>query len=90
MQAVRGLATCLTKHVCACLDPSSYEASLSSLSHLSPWGRVIGEGVHAMKRDRFCPHLFLAVRLNTSALAPAQDLMVIPGVETLGLFGLGG
>ena len=80
----------LTKDVCACLDPPSHQASLSSMSHLSPWGRVIGEGVHAMKRGCFCPHLFLAVRLNTSVLAPARNLMVIPGVETLSLFGLGG
>lgn len=43
-----------------------------------------------MKRGCFCPHLFLAVRLNTSVLAPAQNLMVIPGFETLSLFGLGG
>ena len=83
-------AICLPKLVCPCPCPSSLQASLSCMSHLCPCGRVIGEGVLATKRGRFCPHLFLAVRLNHTGLAPAQNLLVIPGVETLGLFGVWG
>ena len=73
-------------------SPITFISSCLSVfvSHLSPCGRVIGEGVLAAKRGRFCPHLFLAVRLNHTGLAPAQNMLVIPGVETLGLFGVGG